>query len=313
MACCYIAALCIGSLVKAAQFLDCDEDIHYNEGDASKLPQINSIAHGKSGEPGACSSNPSSMVLSVSSLTCAACVSTVEYALSGIPNVQHARVSLPLQQATVVAQDGCSLDEESLISAVRSAGYGAEKGPRPPREITEMLQSRREVVGLKNSFVSVARYAFFMHFLGYATSRCLRVWPNSGLGPLHLLLSLALAADCQFRYVPWMHSDGWKALFRGAPNMNTLVSLSVCLSLSFSLVDLLVRGPSASSYHGATVGLTLVIMGGRCLEALSRQKSSKDILSVYKPLVEVDFAEVSSSGQVSQALTPISCKLTPVV
>lgn len=306
MACCYIAALCIGSLVKACQFLDSDDNIHYNEDGGSKLIQSNRLPQVKTGAPVQPPSNPSTMVLSLSGLTCAACVSTVERVLSGIPHVQHARVSLPLQQATVVAEDGYSLDEESVVSVVRSAGYDAEKGPRPPKEIIDMLQSRREVVGLKNSFVNIARYTIFIHFVTYVTSRCMRIWRNSGLGPLHLWLSLALAADCQFRYVPWIHSDGWKALRYGAPNMNTLVSLSVCLGLSFSLVDLLVRGPAASSYHGATVGVTLVIMGGRCLEALSRRQSSKDLVAVYKPLVELNFARLSSTGQVSQVSTPVS-------
>lgn len=310
MACCYIAALCIGSLVKACQFLDSDDNIHYNEDGGSKLVQSSSTSQGKTGPPVQTPSNPSTMVLSLSGLTCAACVSTVERVLSGVPHVQHARVSLPLQQATVVAEDGFSLNEESMVSAVRSAGYEAEKGPRPPKEIIDMLQSRREVEGLKASFVNVARYTLLIHLAGYATSRCLRIWPNSGLGLLHLWLSLALSADCQFRYVSWIHSDGWKALRYGAPNMNTLVSLSVCLGLSFSLVDLLVRGPAASSYHGATVGVTLVIMGGRCLEALSRRQSSKDLIAVYKPLVELDFARLSSTGQVSQMATPMSCKPT---
>lgn len=306
MACCYIAALCIGSLVKACQFLDSDDNIHYNEDGGSKLVQSNPIPNGKAEGPVKSQSNPSTMVLSLSGLTCAACVSTVERVLSGIPHVQHARVSLPLQQATIVAQDGYSLDEENLIGAVMSAGYGAEKGPRPPKEIIDMLQSRQEVAGLKTSFVNVARYTLLIHLAGYATSRCLRLWPHSGSGLLHLWLPLALAADCQFRYVSWIHSDGWKSLRYGAPNMNTLVSLSVCLGLSFSLVDLLVQGPAASSYHGATVGVTLVIMGGRCLEALSRRQSSKDLIAVYKPLVELDFARLSSTGQVSQMATPMS-------
>lgn len=314
MACCYIAALCIGSLVKAFQFLDSDDSIHYNEDGGSKLAQLDPSPHGKTDPPSQRapsqrSPDPSTMVLSLSGLTCAACVSTVERVLSKTPHVQHARVSLPLQQATVVAQSGYSLHAEALISAVKSAGYGAEKGPRPPKEIVDMLQSRREVERLKNSFVRVARYTFIMQAVGYAASRCLRIWPNSRLRSLNLLLSFVLAADCQLRHVPWIHSDGWKALRHGAPHMNTLVSLSVCLGLSFSLVDLLVRGSAAASHHSATVGVTLVVLGGRCLEALSRRQSSKDLLAVYKPLMELDLAKLSPTGQVSKMVTLMSRNL----
>lgn len=306
MACCYIAALCIGTLVKACQFLDLDDDIRYNEDGGSGLSQSQKSLHSKAEKPNQPSSQPPALVLSLSGLTCAACVGSVERVLSDIPSVEHARVSLPLQQATVVAQKGHALDQKKLIRAVESVGYSAEIGPRSPKEIIDMLQSRQEVEDLKNSFASVARYAALIHTVGYVASKLESRWPNSGLRALNLWLALALATYSQFRHVSWIHSDGWKALSHTNPNMNTLVSLSVCIGLSFSLVDLLVRGGLATSYHGATVGLTLVIMAGRCLEALSRRQSSKDILAVYKPQVELEFTRLSSTGQVSETVTLLS-------
>lgn len=306
MACCYIAALCIGTLVKACQFLDFDDNIRYNEDSGSGLSKSHQSSHTKAEKQNEPSSQPSALVLSLSGLTCAACVGSVERVLSDIPSVEHARVSLPLQQATVVAQKGHALDERKLISAVESVGYGAEIGPRSPKEIIDMLQSRQEVEDLKNSFANVARYAGLIQTVGYAASRLESRWPNSGLGALNLWVPLALATYSQFRHVSWIHADGWKALSHANPNMNTLVSLSVFMGLSFSLVDLLVRGALATSYHGAMVGLTLVIMAGRCLEALSRRQSSKEILAVYKPLVELEFTRLSSTGQVSKTETLLS-------
>lgn len=306
MACCYIAALCIGTLVKACQFLQFDDDIRYNEDGGLKQSQSHQSFHTEAKIASQPSSQPSALVLSLSGLTCAACVGNVERVLSDIPSVEHARVSSPLQQATVVAQKGHALDVKNLISAVSSIGYGAEIGPRSPKEIIDMLQSRQEVEDLKRSFASVARYAALMQTVGYAASKLENRWPNSGLRALSLGLALALAAYSQFRHVSWIHSDGWKALSHTNPNMNTLVSLSVSMGLSFSLVDLLVRGELASSYHGATVGLTLVILAGRCLEALSRRQLSRDILAVYKPLMELEFTKLSSTGQVSETVTPIN-------
>lgn len=298
MACCYIAALCIGTLVKACQFLDFDDNIRYNEDGGPKLSQSRQSFQTEPEKPRQPSSQPSALVLSLSGLTCAACVGNVERVLSDVPSVAHARVSLPLQQATVVAEAGDSMDEQKLISAVKSIGYGAEIGPRSPKEIIDILQSKQEVQDLKNSFSSVGRYAVIIQTAGYATSKLESRWPDSGFKTFNMWLALALATYSQFRHVSWIHSDGWKALSRTTPNMNTLVSLSICMGLSFSLVDLVVRGRLASSYHGATVGLTLVIMAGRCLEALSRRQSSKDIVAVYKPLVELQFTKLSSTGQV---------------
>lgn len=306
MACCYIATLCIGTLVKACQFLDFDENIRYNEDGGTGLPRSHHSFNTKADRPSQPSSQPSALVLSLSRLTCAACVGSVERVLSDTPSVEHARVSLALQQATVVAKKGHTLDEKKLISAVESVGYGAEIGPRSPKEIIDMLQSRQEVEDLKQSFASVARYAALIQAVGYAASKMENKWPNTVPRALNLWIALALATYSQFRHVSWIHSDGWKALSHSNPNMNTLVSLSVCMGLSFSLVDLIVRGGLASSYHGATVGLTLVIVAGRCLEALSRRQSSKDILAVYKPLVELEFTRLFSTGQVSEIKTPSS-------
>lgn len=298
MACCYIAALCIGTLVKACQFLDFDDNIRYNEDGGPKLAQSLQNFPTEPERPGKPSSQPSALVLSLSGLTCAACVGNVERVLSDIPSVAHARVSLALQQATVVAQAEYSMDEKDIISAVNSIGYGAEIGPRSPKGLIDILQSRQEVQDLKNSFASVGRYAVIIQTAGYVASKLESRWPDSGLRALNMWLALALATYCQFRHVSWIHSDGWKALSRTTPNMNTLVSLSICMGLLFSLVDLVVRGRLASPYHGPTVGLTLVIMAGRYLEALSRRQSSKDIVAVYKPLVELEFTRFSSTGQV---------------
>lgn len=302
MACCYIAALCIGTLVKACQFLDFDDNIRYNEDGGPKHSQSHQRFQLKAEEPRKPSSEPSAVVLSLSGLTCAACVGNVERVLADVPSVAHARVSLPLQQATAVAEQGQAVDEKELINAVKSIGYGAEIGPRSPKEIVDMLQSRQEVQDLKNSFASFGRYAALIQLIGYAASKFENMWPNSVMRALNLWLALGLVTYSQFRHVSWIHSDGWKALFRTNPNMNTLVSLSICIGLSFSLVDLVVRGRLASSYHSAIVGLTLVTMAGRCLEALSRRQSSKDLLAVYKPLVELEFTRLSSTGQVSETL-----------
>lgn len=302
MACCYIAALCIGTLVKACQFLDFDDNIRYNEDGGPKHSQRHQGFQLKAEEPRKPSSQPSAVVLSISGLTCAACVGNVERVLADVPSVAHARVSLPLQQATAVAEQGQAVDEKELINAVKSIGYGAEIGPRSPKEIVDMLQSRQEVQDLKSSFASVGRYAALIQLVGYAASKLEARWPNSVMRALNLWLALGLATYSQFRHVSWIHLDGWKALFRTNPNMNTLVSLSICIGLFFSLVDLVVRGRLASSYHSAIVGLTLVTMAGRCLEALSRRQSSKDLLAVYKPLVELEFTRLSSTGQVSETL-----------
>ena len=61
--------------------------------------------------------------ISVSGMTCAACVMHVEHALSDVPGVAEARVNLATEKAIVELTDELSLDV--IASAVKDAGYGA--------------------------------------------------------------------------------------------------------------------------------------------------------------------------------------------
>ena len=61
--------------------------------------------------------------ISVSGMTCAACVMHVEHALADVPGVAEARVNLATEKAVIELTDQLSLDV--IASAVKDAGYGA--------------------------------------------------------------------------------------------------------------------------------------------------------------------------------------------
>ena len=61
--------------------------------------------------------------ISVSGMTCAACVMHVEHALSDVPGVAEARVNLATEKAVLELTDALSFDV--IASAVKDAGYGA--------------------------------------------------------------------------------------------------------------------------------------------------------------------------------------------
>ena len=61
--------------------------------------------------------------ISVSGMTCAACVMHVEHALADVPGVAEARVNLATEKAVLELTDALSFDV--IASAVKDAGYGA--------------------------------------------------------------------------------------------------------------------------------------------------------------------------------------------
>lgn len=63
--------------------------------------------------------------LAVSGMSCAACVSKVQKAITSVPGVKQVQVDLAKQQAIVTVEaDKC--DEPALVKAVEKAGYGAK-------------------------------------------------------------------------------------------------------------------------------------------------------------------------------------------
>ncbi|RKL39859.1 hypothetical protein BFJ72_g6588 [Fusarium proliferatum] len=293
MACCYIAAFCISQLVKVYQFLDVDDAIRYNE-DEPEFPYPNTKS--TDGNYAECEKHNASLVLSLSGMTCSACSSAVESALRNHPDVDQARVSLALQQATLIGRTS-SLDSQSIMTLVTDLGYGVELGPRSPQEIIRVLKSKEEIARLKSSLSSLAGCATVIQTVGFLVSIGHGRLPSATLFIAHLLCA-ALTLFAQGRYIPWIHEDGWKAICRGQPNMNTLVSSSISLGTFISFIDLFAYGTAdANSYYTTVIGLALVVVAGRYIELMSRRTTSEDLLRVYKPLTKSKYTRLHPTGK----------------
>ncbi|KAF5645828.1 P-type ATPase [Fusarium tjaetaba] len=294
MACCYIAAFCISQLVKVYQFLDVDDAIRYNE-DEPELPYPTSKS--PNGEDIKCEKRNASLVLSLSGLTCSACSSAVESALRSHPDVDQVRVSLALQQATLIGKTA-SFDTQSITRLVTDLGYGAELGPRSPREVIRVLKSKEEIARLKSSLSSLAGCATVNQTIAFLISVGQDRIPSAILFIAHLLCAV-LTLFAQWQYISWIHKDGWKAICRWQPNMNTLVSSSISLGTSISFIDLLTHGTTgANSYYTTVIGLALVVVAGRYIELMSRRTTSEDLLRVYKPLTQSNYTRLHPTGKV---------------
>ena len=80
----------------------------------------------------------------VSGMTCAACQARVQRTLARQPGVRDAAVNLMTRTATVTFDPGAS-SPESLVTAIRSTGYGAELPvlDRVPRWTSRKLRTVR--------------------------------------------------------------------------------------------------------------------------------------------------------------------------
>ncbi|MFZ2231249.1 MAG: cation transporter, partial [Lactococcus raffinolactis] len=84
----------------------------------------------------------------ITGMTCANCVMRVDKALNASDQILEASVNLATEKAKVVMQDDC--DVETVIAAVRQAGYGAIVDDKAHREKIRLAKQRAE----KNLFWS---------------------------------------------------------------------------------------------------------------------------------------------------------------
>ena len=82
--------------------------------------------------------------LQVDGMSCASCAKAVEKALSAVTGVDKASVNFVSKTASVDVQDA-AIKEQSLIDAVKRAGYGAHL-PVRDREAQENRAARRQLV-----------------------------------------------------------------------------------------------------------------------------------------------------------------------
>ncbi|KAF4955619.1 hypothetical protein FSARC_11816 [Fusarium sarcochroum] len=293
MACCYIAAFCISQLVKVCQFLDADATIRYNEDEPEHQYSGFEAQHGEYQDG---KIQDRAFILSLSGLTCAACSNSVESALGKHPQVDQVRVSLALQQATVIGKTA-GINKDSIKQVVLDLGYDVDLGPRSPQGIINVLKSKEEIARLKSSFSQLAGCASVIQLIGLLLSKLGSRFSSPILWVMHLLCAL-FTLFAQYRYISWIHVNGWKWLGAGRPNMDTLISSAISLGTAFSFVDLLVYGPSkVTPYYTTMIGLALVVVSGRYLETMSRRTASEDLIRVYKPLLENRYTKMYSTGQ----------------
>ena len=174
----------------------------------------------------------------VTGMSCAACQTRVEKAVSKVPGVTSCAVSLLTNSMGV---EGTASPAE-IIAAVENAGYGAskkgEKGSTSQSastaEYEEMLKDKETPVMKRRLVSSVLLLIPLMYF---SMGHMMWNWPlpaffngnHVAMGLLQLLLTVIIMVINQKFFI-----SGFKGLLHGSPNMDTLVALGSSASFAWS-------------------------------------------------------------------------------
>ena len=231
----------------------------------------------------------------VTGMSCAACVARVEKAVSKVPGVTGCSVSL---LTNAMGVEGTA-SEEAIIHAVEEAGYGASvKGAAQaaaPAAGEDALADRETPVLKRRllwslGFLAVLMYISMGHVMwGWPLPEVLSRNPVAiGLAQL-LLTGIVMVINQKF------FISGFKSLFHGAPNMDTLVALGSAASFLYStyalfaMADAQALGQAEHAAHylhefyfeSAAMILTLITVG-KMLEARSKGKTTDALKSLMK-------------------------------
>ena len=238
----------------------------------------------------------------VTGMTCASCQAHVEKAVAGVPGVKSVSVSLLTNSMGV---EGTASDRD-IIQAVEDAGYGASvKGAAQAKQgLAEKLAADEEALKdhetprlRRRLFTSLG----FLFVLMYITmGHNMLDWPVPALldgNHLGLMLTQMLLAIIVMYINKDFYTSGFKTLFHGAPNMDTLVALGSSVSFFWSLAVfyditfLTVHGtPFAELHHmymhdlyfETAAMIPSLITLGKMLEAMSKGRTTDALKGLMK-------------------------------
>ena len=197
--------------------------------------------------------------LPIEGMTCASCVARVEKALKRVPGVGSAEVNLATETATVSLAEGASPD--SLIAAVRDAGYEARLAPAPT--------PAKDRSGWPVVIAAALTAPLLVPMIGGAFGSD---WMLPGW------LQFVLATPVQFWLGARFYRAGWKAVRARTGNMDLLVALGTSAAYGLS-VYMLVRHweHEPHLYFEASAAVITLVLLGKWLESRAKRQTTEAI------------------------------------
>ncbi len=224
------------------------------------------------------------LTLDISGMTCASCVGHVERALTAVEGVVSASVNLATASAEVELL--ADVAPSALIQAVENAGYQAQLKPASASDYgadEDQLAKRQaqEYQQLFRRFLWAIAFAvpLLIAEMGGHMLPAFHHWQVQTFGGKNLeLLQLILASLVIFGPGLVFYRKGLAALWRLAPDMNSLVFLGTAAAYGYSLVTTLAPQllpmQARHIYYEAAATIILLILLGRLLEARAKGRTS---------------------------------------
>lgn len=221
------------------------------------------------------------MTLKIGGMHCAACSRAVERALKKTESIEEANVNIATEKA-VFNYDEKKLKYDDIVNVIVKAGYqvlGKEEDPS--------VVKAREIKEQRIRLIVSAIFSIPLFYISMAPMVSFVKFPIPSF-LVHHLNPQIFSIVAIFLCVPVMISGykfytlGFPALFRGSPNMDSLVAIGTTAAFSYSIYSTVLSfmglNPHGDNlyYESAAVIITLVQFG-KYLEARSKGKTGEAI------------------------------------
>ncbi len=222
------------------------------------------------------------VVLGVEGMTCASCVGRVERVIGKLPGVRSASVNLATGRASVHAVGW--VEAGTIEAAIAKAGYA----PRPveaegaPRGAGEEATLFRDLIIATILTLPVLVLEMGGHLIPAFAAAIDRALDAPTIDAIAFVCATLVLFGPGLRF----YRHGLPALWRGAPDMNSLVVLGASAAWGFSTVaalspDALPAGTAGTYFDAAATIVTLILLG-RTLEARARGRAGDAIGRLLK-------------------------------
>lgn len=241
----------------------------------------------------------------IEGMTCASCALTVENAVKNLPDVDQASVNLTTEKLTINSE--APITSETIERVVSEAGYKASPY-HPENSQSTPVRQEEHARALWHQFVWSALFTIPLLYIAMGPMVGLPL--PQFLSPithakffvgLQLLLTLPVIYMGKSYY-----TNGFRALFKGHPNMDSLVAVATSAALLYSIFGFIQVFRGAFHYAGhlyfesAVVILTLITLGNY-FESRSKSSTSQAISKLLQ--LKVNEAHLIKDG--STHLVPV--------
>lgn len=243
---------------------------------------------------------PDTLVMSVSNMSCASCAGRVDKALWQLPGVLAVDVNLATETVQVTYTPDLA-SRADFIAASTAAGYAAQEHSEDSHgQVQARKQQLAEAYGRRSRLaVFLAAPVIILGMGGHVLPGFERLIADVIGQKANWIIQCIFATAVLFGPGLDFYRRGFPALWRGAPDMNSLVALGTGAAYAFSLIatflpQVLPEGVSGVYYEPASL-IVVLILFGRDLENRAKGRTGKAIQSLLG--LRVKTAQVRRAGE----------------